>query len=455
MDMILPRLTARVFTDLAIWMMSFGLVIGLVFPPFLTLLGLPPAAIYTPLFITTSVLAGLFVGMVNYILVNVIVRPRLRTLSSRMDTVREVLSRSMREDEDWDDHDHRKCHITVDSVDEIGQTAQAFNGMIETLKKSRELSSAAQAFSRALSSDLELSTLGERGLDLMLRYSGVDAGAIYIEEDGELQLLASHAVSNAESLGRSAFLLRAMRTEDEVHVHLPMDVEVDALLTTFRPREILIVPIRYKKKAMGVILLATGDQFTDKVKGMMELFRQGLSLAVNNAVIHSQLQRIAVLDALTGAYNRRFGMQRLKEEFSRAQRTDMPLGVMMFDIDHFKSINDTYGHMIGDRVLIEVSRRAQQCLREGDVLVRYGGEEFLLILPGAACDDCAQIAERLLRSIRESGVREDGQQIQVTVSVGYTAYPRLEVASADEMVQTADEALYEAKHGGRNCAVAA
>ena len=89
------------------------------------------------------------------------------------------------------------------------------------------------------------------------------------------------------------------------------------------------------------------------------------------------------MDPLTDAYNRRFGLARLREEFSRAVRAENPLGILMLDLDHFKAINDTYGHLVGDRVLRAVATACRRVVREGDILIRYGGEEFLVLLPGA------------------------------------------------------------------------
>ncbi len=448
-DFAMPRLTSRVFTDLAIWMAAFGIAIGLVFPPFMTVLGLPAEAVFTPLFYTASILAGMFAAVANYLLARTVLRPRLKMLAERMGTVEGALKKSVYENH-FSAREHNKCFIEVDSEDELGEAASAFNGLVTTLKRSREVEHAAQAFAQALSSDLDLESLGERALALVRRYAGMQAGAIYVEQEGRLALLANQAIANGESLAQSNFLRETMRTDREATIHLPLDVEVDALLTRFRPQEIMIVPLDYNKQPLGVLLLASAEPFSEDSRRLIELFRQGLSLAVNNAVIHSQIQKIALLDPLTGAYNRRFGMKRLKEEFNRAQRDRAPLGVVMFDIDHFKSVNDTYGHMVGDRVLVEIHRRAEEVLREGDVLVRYGGEEFMLLLPGASRNDSSHIADRLLRAVREARFEDDDQLIRVTVSAGVCAYPEFPAESAEVLLNRADEALYKAKRGGRD-----
>ena len=182
----------------------------------------------------------------------------------------------------------------------------------------------------------------------------------------------------------------------------------------------------------------------------MELFRQNFGLALNNAVAHDRLQRLAALDPLTGVYNRRFGMSRLHEEFDRAVRMNAPMGVLMMDIDHFKQVNDTYGHLVGDRILIAVTRIARTILRDGDVLIRYGGEEFLAVLPAASCEDLRLVGERMRRAIEDSSVAEGSQTIRVTMSLGAAAYPNQNVEKEETLVQLADDALYQAKESGRN-----
>ena len=188
---------------------------------------------------------------------------------------------------------------------------------------------------------------------------------------------------------------------------------------------------------------------------MIQATLPGLAVAVNNALNHEDLQRVAALDPLTGVYNRRFGLQRLVEEFGRSLRSGDPLGLLMLDLDHFKSINDTYGHLIGDRVLQGVVRVARQVLREGDVLMRYGGEEFLIVLPGAGPVDLAQMAERVRRAVSEAAVSEGSQQIVITVSIGGAGLPSETVKDATELIGIADAALYTAKESGRDrCVIA-
>lgn len=223
----------------------------------------------------------------------------------------------------------------------------------------------------------------------------------------------------------------------------------------FRPLEVFIVPILYKEVTLGVVVLASATPFPEGTRTRLEIFRRALSLALRNAIAHDNLQRLAALDPLTGVYNRRFGMQRLNEEFSRAVRADLPLAVLMVDIDHFKRINDTYGHLVGDRVLVKVARLVRSLLREGDVLLRYGGEEFMVILPGASCHDAKTLAQRLRHAVEDLVVTHGEQSFRVTVSIGAASYPEMNADTQEQFVHTADERLYRAKQSGRNCVVAA
>jgi two-component system cell cycle response regulator len=214
-------------------------------------------------------------------------------------------------------------------------------------------------------------------------------------------------------------------------------------------REIVVVPVSFKSVPLGVIVLATTGTFERDDIELLDHLRTDLGLAVNNALAHDRLERLAAIDPLTDAYNRRFGLGRLREEFSRAVRAEGPLGILMLDIDHFKAVNDTYGHLVGDRVLRAVAGACRRVIREGDVLVRYGGEEFLVLLPGAGREDVIQAAERIRRAVSETTVEDGTSRITVTVSVGATTYQDA-TETPDALVAIADRALYEAKDGGRN-----
>ncbi|MEM9875753.1 MAG: GGDEF domain-containing protein, partial [Myxococcota bacterium] len=164
-----------------------------------------------------------------------------------------------------------------------------------------------------------------------------------------------------------------------------------------------------------------------------------------------------VRDPLTGAYNRRALEERLRSEFAFARRHETPLGVFMFDIDHFKRVNDTYGHPVGDAVLREVSRRIRSAIRTEDFFARLGGEEFCLVVRGVETTPAAAVGERLRRLIAREPVGCGGVSVAVTVSIGFHGLDDggPVVADAAALLAGADAALYRAKRGGRNRLVVA
>ncbi|HEU5108297.1 MAG TPA: GGDEF domain-containing protein, partial [Micromonosporaceae bacterium] len=165
-------------------------------------------------------------------------------------------------------------------------------------------------------------------------------------------------------------------------------------------------------------------------------------------------RREAITDALTGLHTRRFFEESLRMEAERVRRHGGGFGVLLFDLDHFKSVNDTYGHPGGDRVLCEVAHRLREAARTGDIVARYGGEEFGVLLPGADDDDLAEIAERIRIDVGSVPIAVDGRTLlSVTISGG-TASLGAGMA-AEQVVLAADRALYAAKNAGRNRVVGA
>jgi two-component system cell cycle response regulator len=445
----MPRFTTKLFTDIAIWMIGLGLLNGASFPFFAYVLGIEAKQVFTLTFWAATLTAGLVAGLINYTLVKLIVKPRLKILADHMHIVEKTI-RDASFTGNWSSCSVDICRVPVDSNDEIGESAKAFNDLVEALFRAHDMEIAVNDFSKTLSSQLELEILSKQALDLFLQYTGAIAGVILTESTGELVVTAHHGVSDPKTLSNNDHVRQALRTHECQRVTFPPDIKIEAVLVSFRPQEIIVVPLEFKNAPLGVVILATNQTFSPDVTRLLQFFRRSFSLALNNALIHSHLQRIAALDTLTGAYNRRFGLIRLREEFNRAVRTGSSLGIVMMDIDHFKSINDTYGHLVGDRVLGQIAESTRQALREGDLMVRYGGEEFLIILPGASLENCAQISERVRRLIADAMVKDGKQFIHFTASLGATAYPTDNVEHELELVKHADAVLYTAKHQGRN-----
>ena len=166
---------------------------------------------------------------------------------------------------------------------------------------------------------------------------------------------------------------------------------------------------------------------------------------------NAQLEALAITDPLTGLANRRRLMSRLDEEVSRAQRYKTPLSVVMIDIDHFKQVNDTHGHAMGDAVLRNIGAMLKSCVRTTDLAARYGGEEFTLVLPHTDVPAALQVAENLRIRFSEIEHQLDGVTLRKTASMGIAARDgQGEVPQAEDLLKYADEALYHAKQNGRN-----
>lgn len=446
------RLTRKVFTDLAIWMIGFGLMIGVVFPFFTLLLGVSAHIALSGVFFLSCIIAGIVVGFVNILLTRLIVGKRLKMMTERMLLVKSHIMSVAKGDESKS-CTPESCSIQIDSDDEFGESARAFNQLIESFSISLQTQSTIRKYTETLSSQLELDALGEKALRMLMDHASADAGAIMAEIDGELKLIASYGIQNVESLTNSSLVLNALKESKLLAFNLPEDIVVESILTKFRPKEVIVEPVKYKGVPLGIIILASASQFDMELKKGMDIFAYSLALSLHNSLEHDQLQKLAALDPLTGIYNRRFGLSRLHEEYTRSVRSGISLSVVIFDIDHFKQVNDTYGHIAGDRVIKTISQIARTALREGDVLVRYGGDEFLIILPGASKEDSYKISEKLLRMINEAEISYGDSKIKFTISMGCDAFPETDVNSEQDLLLNADEALYRAKESGRNRAV--
>ena len=179
-----------------------------------------------------------------------------------------------------------------------------------------------------------------------------------------------------------------------------------------------------------------------------------LSGASVESSYHEEIYRMTIIDGLTGAHNKRFFQEFLEREIARCSRYGRPLSLLMFDIDHFKEINDTHGHLTGDYVLKEMCRRLLGRIRKEELLARYGGEEFAAVLPETDHGGAMQFGEQLRAIIASEPFEYEGDRFNVTISVGVATMPNDGVGPTNsdpaEFIRMADDNLYKAKHAGRN-----
>lgn len=440
------RITRKVFTDLAIYMMGFGLLIGIIFPIFSMIIGIPEQYL-TTLFITSCVIAGLMVGLVNILLARLIVGRRIKKLSESMNYVNENLEKSAEMDAE---ECLKKCMLPVDSDDELGESSRAFNNLVKSFLTTLKSETSIRNFTEIFTNELDVEKLSDKALSHLIEYTNSTAGVILIDKSGEIEVASSHLIKNPMKLTTTELVRKAFDNNKRVFFELANEVTIEAGLIDFHPKTILLEPVSYKNDVLGVILLASTKEYDKQAIDQLNTYTHGLSLGMQNAIVHDKLEQLAILDPLTKTYNRRFGLERLKEEFGRSIRTNNPLGILMFDIDFFKKVNDTYGHIVGDQVLIGISEILRVNLRKGDILVRYGGEEFMALLPGASNEGLEKVSEKIRRYVEEHIVKYKEQEIKVTISIGGTSIPEQDYESIEQFIDIADNHLYEAKDSGRN-----
>jgi len=222
---------------------------------------------------------------------------------------------------------------------------------------------------------------------------------------------------------------------------------------------IALIPLPRDNRAIGVITFGSRDTqrfTTDLAADFLAHLGVIVAISLENAVNRARLVRSGVTDFLTGWHNRRYFHNRLREELARSERTGKPLACLMIDVDHFKEINDRFGHLAGDEALKEVARRAEAEIRAGDTGARFGGDEFAILLAGAETSHALKLAERIHQGVGSAPVRvHGGAHVTVTLSIGLaTARPQPRSheykALAERLIAEADAALYRAKSAGRN-----
>jgi len=221
--------------------------------------------------------------------------------------------------------------------------------------------------------------------------------------------------------------------------------------------------LKKDSKYVYVILLTGRDEQEDIIQGLSagaddyitkpyDFLELKIRLQNGKRIIELEDTRIhlANIDGLTQLWNKNKILDFFNEEVHRSQRTQNPVGIIMSDVDHFKDINDTYGHQIGDNVLNEIARRLKSSIRLYDKIGRYGGDEFLIVLPECGKKDMEKIAERLRTSVSERKFYTDKDSFQATISLGATTTEMTPGANSDDLIKASDKALYKAKEMGRN-----
>jgi diguanylate cyclase (GGDEF)-like protein len=316
----------------------------------------------------------------------------------------------------------------------------AVNRIATAIRNSLELDSVLQTtvneVGRALNSqDCALRVIGEAGKEPLTNcyFRDGEGGENSVEETELLGDLEAYSVRLAGRFKNYVLDGRAQGDNEQSQSIQP----------------VAAVPLIYQERFMGVLMVRSDDSTRVWQETEILLLRtvaDQVTVAVNHARLFAQIQQQALTDGLTGCFNRRFFEMQLERDMHLATRMRQPVSLILLDVDHFKKVNDTFGHDAGDVALRQLADSLRQELRGVDTAARYGGEEFAVILPQAGVEGAVAVAERLRARIEKTEVPGVGY---ITASFGVATYP-LHATSRDMLVGTADRALYNAKNTGRN-----
>jgi len=353
--------------------------------------------------------------------------------------------------------------VQVNSRDEIGDLAATLEMMRISLGRTQEnlrgrIEELATLYDvgKAIGSTLNLQELLNLILDMVMKLVGAEKGSIMLldEETQELHIAVGKGLDvdvMEKTRVRVGEQVSGYVLETGKPLLIPDSMKSSSFLnlknTKIEQGALLAVPLITKDKKLGVLNISKSTPYS---LGERDLeFFKALSNQAAMAIENARLYEMAIKDEMTKLYVRRYFDQRLKDEFRRWRRYKTPITLILLDIDHFKSFNDTYGHKCGDDVLIFLSAAMKDCMRNVDIVSRYGGEEFAILCPEQALDDSKVPAERLRKRIEESPITLAGHEVNCTISIGVASQPG-GGESPEEMYENADKALYHAKNTGRN-----
>ena len=448
----MKRLTKSVSGDLRTIMLGFGIVIGAVFPLFtLVVLQLPREKVFSPIFFTMCVGAGILVGIFNYGIYKIIIVRFLNFMTGKIKGLRERLSTYHEKKELACSGD--ECRLHVISADTVGELAVEFNGLIDSVRAFVEVEFITAGFLEKLKTSVQIDEIGGIVIEAFADYFGGDGGCILGLERGKFSVIRNwNMLIDLEKIDPDYFF--KILTGGTVLVFKDIaeqDIHLNIGIGELKPRHMAFIPLRYQVHEVGVAVLLARMPFKKSFESLESRnFINQATPFLYNGMLMKRLEILAAIDELTGVLNRRFGMKRLNEEFDRSRRHAFPFSIAMIDIDNFKKINDTYGHPAGDFILKTLADLIMRNTRASDFVVRFGGEEFIVAVPGASAVDCFELMERIRNQAATFQVQYGSHVLGFTFSGGISSFPSAKTNDINAMIQLADDSLYKAKESGKN-----
>lgn len=315
-----------------------------------------------------------------------------------------------------------------------------------------------QQISQAIGSILDVKELLRYLNDIILGVMGVSYSTIilYDEKTNRLKVQTSN-IKNTGGLAamkdniNTGILLNVLNNNESI-----LENNVDPVLHAFTQgrdiHSLICVPLNTNTRKFGLVLVehTYADAFDDGNLRLLNIIAKQVGIAMENAELYNKMTELARKDGLTGIHNRQYFQERLEVEFNNAILENYSLSLAIFDIDHFKKFNDTYGHMFGDKVLITLVETVFSTLRKNDIMARFGGEEFIILFPRTSLQEAYKKVEDLREKISKMKISDHPVTASITVSFGVSAFNECALTEK-ELVKTADDALYRAKAAGRNC----
>lgn len=315
-----------------------------------------------------------------------------------------------------------------------------------------------QQISQAISSILDIKELLKYVNDIILGVMGVNYSTIILFDEKRMKLkVHTTNIKAREDLValndniNNEILFNALNNGKSIIENFVDDDEY--VFTQGREvNSLMLVPLNTKSRKYGLVLIEHKyySAFDDENVRLLETIGQQVGIAMENAELYQKMQELATIDGLTGVYNRLFFQERLPKEFKAAKEENYSLSLAIFDIDHFKRFNDTFGHLFGDKVLKIIADVVNKSLRNSDVFARYGGEEFIILFPRTNLKEACDKVELLRQKISSTYVKDNLVTASITVSFGIASFPE-NARTETELIKLADDALFEAKDAGRNC----